>query len=310
MTGATQRRPSLTGVVELHLEPLSPFLGVEARSLDLKAALADDDRAVFGALNAAIDRHRLVRIRDLDLSPQDFVAVAAMFGPVSALRRASKEGLHFPDFPAIKVVANGQSADGVKLGDGDAAENAWHTDGTYLANPTCLTFLYGRKIPSQPPRTVFMDMTEVYRRLPERLKAEVAGRSAVHYSLYNHDEEDEAAIAALQDPADRKRIGPSRPLVVRHPVSGLPSLAPPRQRDCVIDGLDDRQSRVLADALWDFIAAQDCVWGEVITPGDLLLWDNRFSLHMREAFANNEERLLWHTTTGGARYELFTDNPN
>lgn len=292
-------------MTDLTFTPLTDFLGVDVHGWRCEASPRSD----IEALQQALAKHRLLRMRGLELTPSSFVAIAESFGPVRALKRANAEGAHFREFPQIKIVANGQSADGIKLGDGDAAENAWHTDGTYLHEPTTLTFLYGRKAPARPPRTLFLDLAQAYRQAPENLKSQILGRRAIHYSPYNHDEADADRMAQLADPAQRKQIGPWRPLVVRDPASGAPCLMPPRQADCVIDGFDEADSRTLAKRIWDFLLSpersQGCIWGEAIMPGDLLFWDNRFTLHMREAFEGTQERLLWHTSTFGAPFEAF-----
>lgn len=290
----------------MKLTRLPRYVGVDAQQVDLRLALQEGDEDVFAALRAALNKDNLVRIRAQELSPEEFLGVAAKFGPLRSLRRASSQGAHLEDHPEIKVVSNGHAHDGGKLGDGDAAENAWHTDGTYLAAPTILTFLYGRVSPPSPPSTIFLDLAEAYRRLPRELRTRLEGRSAIHYSPFNHDDEHEELVRSLSDPRERKRIGYWRPLIIRNPGSGERSIMPPRQRDCVIEGLSDEESFDLAGALWDFLEALDCKWGAPIMASYLVFWDNRYSLHMREAFPSHQVRVLWHTTTMGDALTSFS----
>ncbi|MGK6320231.1 TauD/TfdA dioxygenase family protein [Sphingomonas sp. DT-204] len=291
----------------VHIATLRPGFAAEVREFDLSELTGSNGQRALGLMRDTLATNLVMRIRGLDLEPDQFIGIAGLFGRPISLRRAGPGGVHFPDHPEIKIVSNARDAAGVKLGDGDAAENGWHNDGSYLVDATALTFLYGRKAPNNPPRTLFLNLIEAYRRLPDDLKRGIADRSAIHYSEYNHDPGDADAIASLTALSDRKRIGRVRPLVIRHPLSGEPCLMPPRQVDCVICGLTEGESLELAGAIWDFLRGLDCTWGEAILPGDLLIWDNRFTLHMREAFAHDEERLLWHTTTGGAEYIPYAE---
>jgi len=300
-----QRRPRAVRnrrrKIVLKAVPLSPELGAEIEDADLREVAAGDESTI-ATIRQLIARHKVVRFRGQSLEPGQLVDLAARFGPVRALKRPnSAETVHIPGHPQIKVVSN-VMRDGRAIGDGGSAENAWHTDGSYLPAMTALTFLYGVKTPAKaPPKTCFMDLQMVYDCLPRSLADMIAPLEAIHYSVFSYAPEFAAEIEALPPGADRRHIGPRHPLVYRDPASGRRSLFPPRQRACLIEGLSPEESEKLANVLWSVIERTEEYWGDVIAPGDLLLFDNRISLHRRDRFDAGEERVLWHVTTDGER---------
>ncbi|UCI32039.1 TauD/TfdA dioxygenase family protein [Mesorhizobium sp. B4-1-4] len=282
-------------------KPLSPMLGADVTGIDLNELLNDNDNRIE-QIKGLVAAHKVLRFRGQQLGPGELVRLAGRFGPIRSLRRANSAGtVHIPEHPQIKVVSN-VSRDGTVLGDGGSSENAWHTDGSYLDTPTALTFLYGRKAPTRhPPKTYFMDLQAVYDSLPKVLSDFIAPLKAIHYSESSYATEYAADIQALPEGADRRHIGPKHPLVRRDLATGRLSLFPPRQRGCLIEGLSAQESEKLSNVLWSIIERFDSYWGDSIEPDDLMLFDNRFSLHRREAFDALEERILWHVTTDGER---------
>lgn len=284
----------------LTTEHLSPLLGAGVGGVDLHNLVQGNDKTI-DEIKGLVERHKVLRFRGQQLGPGELIQLARRFGPVRSLRRASGGAVHIPDHPEIKVVSN-VSRDGAILGDGNSSENAWHTDGSYLDTPTALTFLYGRKAPAcRPPKTYFMDLQTVYDSLPKALADFIAPLKAIHYSVFAYAPEYAAEIEALQEGADRRHIGPRHPLVRRDPATGLLSLFPPRQRECLIGALSREESEKLSNVLWSVIERCESYWGDSIEPDDLVLFDNRFLLHRREPFDALEERILWHVTTDGER---------
>lgn len=281
-------------------EPLTRTLGADVTGADLCSCLTGQQEQIEEIKSLAV-RYKVLRFRAQNLGPGELVQLAKRFGVVRALRRVSGTAAHIPEHPEIKVVSN-VSRDGVLLGDGGSSENAWHNDGSYLDTPTALTFLYGRTAPvRRPPKTFFMDMQALYDGLPQTLKDLIGPLKAIHYSKFNYAPEYAGEIEALPDGADRRHIGPRHPLVRRDIGTGRLSLFPPRQRDCLIEGLSREESEKLSNVLWSVIERWPEYWGASIEPDDLMVFDNRFTLHRREPFDATEERVLWHVTTDGER---------
>lgn len=278
--------------------PLSPHLGVDVTGADLHEFVNGHETEIE-QIKTLVARHKVLRFRGQRLEPAELVGLAKRFGPVRALRRPTGTAVHIADHPQIKVVSN-VTRDGAPLGDGDASELSWHTDGSYLDTPTALTFLYGRKAPAQlPPKTYFMSLAAVYESLPQVLKEFILPLKAIHYSVFSYAPEYADEIKALPEGANRRHIGPKHPLVRRDPTTGQLSLFPPRQRECLVEGLSPEESAKLANVLWSVIERFPDHWGDNILPDDLMVFDNNVSLHRREPFNAKEERILWHVTTDG-----------
>lgn len=285
----------------ISIRKLSEHIGADIEGVSLGDVVGSKDKDNVSAIRNALNQHLVVRFRGQSLTAGQLVDLASLFGPVRALKRATATDVsHIDGHPQIKVVSNVVNSDGKSIGDGGSAENSWHTDGTYLCQPTELTFLYGREAPKvSPPKTYFMSMISVYGRLPDALTEKLKNLWSVHYSPFNFAPEFADEIQALPAGSDRRHIGPIYPMVRTNPYDGRLSLFLPRQRQCLIKGLSYDESEKLSDLLWTYIEGSTCVWGASIEPDDLFLFDNRFTLHRREPFDAAERRILWHVTTDG-----------
>src|SRR5690606_12922788 len=101
---------------------------------------------------------------------------------------------------------------------------------------------------------------------------------------------------------DIRTAGPRQPLLHRHHATGAPCLLLPRQIDCVIEGCSDAESAALSRDLWSLVGECEDGVGYGIEPCDLVILDNRYTLHMRDSFPQTERRELWHTSTIGGPY--------
>ena len=88
------------------------------------------------------------------------------------------------------------------------------------------------------------------------------------------------------------------PLVVRHPATGRKALYLGRRLNAWIVGLSDTESDALLDDLWSHIEAHDFTWTQVWQPGDLVIWDNRCTLHRRDQLNPAMRRLMHRTQVG------------
>lgn len=283
-------------MLEHSLTPLSTYLGVEVQGLDL-ARLDEDDTT--SRLQALLDEHLLLLFRRQQIEPGEIVALARRLGPVVDLKRANNPGaVHVPGCPEIKVISNARAADGRPIGDGDAAELGWHSDGSHLAVPPALTIFACRVAPAAPPRTSFLDMRRVYDTLPDGLKARIVGLTAVH-ALAKRENRLVDRLKAVSLTEAERRDGPTHPLVRRHPRSGRGALYLPRQRDALVHGLPPEDSKRLLDELWDQAWDAPFRCALALEAGDVVVWDQRVTMHRREAFDADQDRVMWHLTVEG-----------
>src|SRR5262245_19899892 len=119
-----------------------------------------------------------------------------------------------------------------------------------------------------------------YERLPADLRRIIAGRMAIHDATYNSSGLMRKDYKSVEDP--RQAPGARHPLIRVHPATGRKCLFLGRRRNSYILGLDLAESEAILDALWAHATQPDFVMSHAWRPGDLLIWDNRCTLHRRD----------------------------
>jgi taurine dioxygenase len=140
-------------------------------------------------------------------------------------------------------------------------------------------------------------MYAVYETLPEELKQRITGLRVKHDGTYNSG----GYVRQGVTPSDYPREAPGalHPLVYAHPETSRPALYLGRRRNAYIDGLSLAESEALLDELWSYVDRPDYAWTHVWRPGDLVIWDNRCTMHRRDAFDAGARRILHRTQVKG-----------
>ncbi len=268
--------------------PSGAALGAEIQNVELKR-LSDED---FNEIHRIWLDHLVVRFRGQRLALEDLIAFSRRFGeldwaPVQETGRRFVEG-----HPEIYVVSN-VIENGVPIGSLGAGEAVWHTDMSYLANPPKASMLYALEIPPAGGDTHFCNMYSAYESLPDALRHRVAGLALKHDATYNSGGYVRQGLAATDDPL--ASAGVYHPLVSTHPETGRCALYLGRRRNAYIGGLPLEESEALLDELWSYATRDDIAWRNQWQPGDLVLWDNRCTMHRRDSFDSNSRRILYRT---------------
>ena len=272
--------------------PTGAALGAEIRGVDLR----DLDAAQFAAIERAWHDHQVVLIRGQTLSDQDLIAFSRRFGdldwaPIQETGRRFVEGL-----PEIYIVSN-VVKDGEPIGSLGAGEAVWHTDMSYLGVPPMASMLYALEIPPSGGNTSFCSMYAIYDALPAALKARIADLKIKHDGTYNSGGYLRQGVTATDDP--RTSPGAIHPLVCTHPDTGRRMLYLGRRRNAYLMGLDLPESEALLDELWDVVARPQFAWEHAWQVGDLVLWDNRCTMHRRDPFDDSARRIMHRTQIKG-----------
>jgi taurine dioxygenase len=159
-------------------------------------------------------------------------------------------------------------------------EMHFHSDFCYLEKPAKGTFLYAIEVPSRGGDTLFLNMYKAYETLPPALKARVEGRKAVNAYLYE---------------------SPTQPIVRIHPDTRHKALYVNRLMTWTVEDMDQAEGNALLHQLFDHIEQDQFIYAHHWRVGDLVLWDNRCTLHARTDFSNNERRLLRRHVVAGDR---------
>lgn len=276
------------------LHPLSPALGVEVRGVDL-STLTD---AGFEAIAQAWYAHSVLLFREQRLDDAALIAFSRRFGGLDLPPLNENGDTYVPEHPEIYVVSNVLGPDGVPIGSLGAGEAQWHTDMSYLPEPPDASMLYSLEVPADGGDTWLCSMEAAWRGLPEPLKQRVAGLSIKHDATYNSGGYLRKGLPATDDPT--KSVGTPHPVVCAHPVTGRPLLYLGRRRNAYVVGLPLPESEALLDELWGHAARPEHSLAHRWRVGDLLLWDNRNTMHRRDSFDAASRRVMHRTQIKGS----------
>jgi alpha-ketoglutarate-dependent taurine dioxygenase len=140
-------------------------------------------------------------------------------------------------------------------------------------------------------------MYAIYDALPGRLKDRIAGLKIKHDGTYNSGGYVRQGVTPTDDP--RTSPGAVHPLVCTHPDTGKRMLYLGRRRNAYIAGLDLADSETLLNELWSYAVLPQFAWEHVWRVGDLVLWDNRCTMHRRDAFDPKQRRIMHRTQVKG-----------
>jgi taurine dioxygenase len=281
---------SVTTRVEI--VPSGKTLGAEIRGVDLRNINEQEFAAIYSAW---LDR-LVVLLRGQQLNDEDLIAFSRRFGaldwaPVQETGRRFVEG-----HPEIYVVSN-VIENGAPIGSLGAGEATWHTDMSYLEDPPKASMLYALEVPPAGGNTYFCDMYHAYESLPEPMKRRISGYKLKHDGTYNSGGYLRQGVAAVDDPVNSP--GAYHPLVCRHRETGRRMLYLGRRRNAYLGGLSLAESEALLDELWSYASREEFAWHNVWRPGDLVLWDNRCTMHRRDPFDANSRRIMHRTQIKG-----------
>lgn len=276
----------------IEVVPTGAALGAEVRGADLRQL----DATTFTAIQRAWTEHAVLLFRNQRLSDDDLIAFSRRFGaldwaPVQENGRRYVEGR-----PEIYVVSN-VIVDGVAIGSLGAGEAVWHTDMSYLEDPPKASMLYALEIPSTGGDTSFCSMYAALDALPASLRTRVEGLQCKHDGTYNSGGYVRQGVTPTDDPRDAP--GTLHPLICTHPDSGRRMLYLGRRRNAYLAGLDLSESEALLDGLWSYATHPEFCWTNRWQVGDLVMWDNRCTMHRRDPFDANTRRIMHRTQIKG-----------
>jgi taurine dioxygenase len=283
--------PSL-GVAPIRAAAGAPALGAEVTGIDLRAI----DDAGFAAIRRAWIDHQVLLFRGQSLTDPDLIAFSQRFGdldhaPVQEGGQTIADGR-----PEIYVVSN-VIENGVAIGSLGYGEAVWHTDMSYLPEPPMASMLYALEIPPAGGDTWFVDMYAAYEALPDAMKQRIAGLRVKHDGTYNSGGYVRKGVTPTDDP--REAPGRMHPLVCTHPESGRRMLYLGRRKMAWLEGFDLAASDALLDEIWAFATQDRFVMRHRWRVGDLVLWDNRCTMHRRDPFDAKTRRVMHRTQVKG-----------
>jgi len=270
----------------IHVVPLSQALGAEIVGLDLARPVEDGTARL---LRAAWGRHLVLVVRGLaGLSAEAQMRFCRVFGEIGARARPAATRHEPEGAPAGMMYVSNLKQDGRYIGSLPDGEMQFHIDQCYTAAPAIGGCLYAMEIPGSGGDTMFGNLCRAWETLPADLQHAVADRRAVH--VFDH-----AAYGAQTRDANRPAEGlPSaaHPIAMRHPETGATLLYVNRLMTTHVEGLEARESAAILAKLFDHQERPELIYTHRWRVGDLLLWDNRCTIHARTDFDPSERRHL------------------
>jgi taurine dioxygenase len=265
--------------------PLSPALGAQIHGID--AAAIDD--AGFERVRAAWLEHLVLLFRNQRLDDRALVDFTSRFGeleeaPLFGGRRYVEE------HPEVMIISN-VAVDGREIGSLGNAEAFWHTDLNFVEEPPAASCLFAHEVPPTGGDTGFANMYSAFEALPQDAAARIAGRRIRHDARFN-------SAGYLREVRVPDTL---HPIVRRHPETLRNALYLGRRAHARIEDMAVDESDALLDTLWAHATSDAFTWHHQWRAGDLLIWDNRCTLHRRDSFDASQRRVMHRTQTRGSR---------
>lgn len=275
----------------IEVTPRSDVMGATIEGVDLSRPLSPTDLA---AVRAAMLKHLLVVFPDQQLDADSLLAFSKTLG---SLEIHVLTEYHMGGHPEVYLLSN-VGPDGKTTGSHpDLGTLVWHSDLSFKAVPAAFTLLYGHEVPRRGADTLYANMYRAYDTLPDGLKARIAGLQAEHDLDFSRRR---AGVATPMSEEQRAAAPPVRhPLVRRHPETGRPSLYVGHHCARII-GLPADEGNALLGELMTHAAGEGNVYAHRWRQRDLVVWDNRCTLHRATGFdAAAERRVMYRTVVTG-----------
>lgn len=264
----------------MHMTALHRDFGVEIHGVDLRSVSADD---LFPEIRAAFEEHSLLLFRGQHWKDEAILRFGRLFGPIE--NRTDK-----PDFVSrvSNVLPDGSVSppDAQRLKDLQA-NMLWHTDSTFLPTPSLANIITAEVVPTEGGATELVSTRAGLSRLPERLRVVLNG--AIRHR-YAHSR---AKIDADLAKADHIAKWPDQTWrgIWTNPVNGRDA-AYIASHACGVDGLADAEAQALIDAIIQALTTEDAVYAHRWRVGDVLIWDERATLHRGAPWPEEQPRTL------------------
>ena len=267
---------------------LSSALGAEICGIDASRPIAD---GTFAAILEAWHRHLVILLRGQTLDEEQQVRFAERFGELSPIHTSH----HSATNKAVMYIGN-RKKDGKIVGALPLGEMQFHSDQCYRERPAMGTMLYSIEIPAEGGNTLFANAYRAWEVLPAEVRQRVDGRKAVQVYDYDGGVLDRKHMVAPKD-----GMSFAHPVARTHPATGRKALYVNRLMTHHIEGLPHEESERLLGLMFETIERPEFIYEHRWRIGDLLLWDNRCTLHARRDFNPGENRWMRRVTIMGDR---------
>ena len=281
----------------IETRPLHPHVGAEMTGIDVRKPLTP---AEVDAVNAGMDKHAVLVLPRQDITDEQQIEFTKNFGP---LQNGANATLRRPELrldPAFADVSN-IDKDGEKLARDDRRRMAslgnrlWHSDASFRVIPARYSILSGRIVVTDGGNTEFADMRAAYDALDAVIRGEVEDLVCEHSQIFSRQQ---LGFTDFTE-EERERFHPVRQRLVRtHPVTGRKSLYLASHAGGIV-GWPVPEARFFLRDLVEHATRREFVYAHKWRVGDLVMWDNRQTMHRARPFPAHEPRDMRRTTLAG-----------
>lgn len=272
--------------MDLDIRPLHPLFAAEVIGVDLRDA---PNATLVAQIDAAMDRYAVVVLRDQRIDDDQQLAFARALGPLEPSPAVVDAHLRRLKHREMVDISN-LEIDGSILGTEDRrrmfnlGNRLWHSDSSFKSTPAKYSMLHARVISPEGGETEFADMRAAWDALPEATKALIEPLVCDHSLIYSR------ALLGFDafTEEERKEFAPvPQRLVRRHPGSGRRSIYLSAHIG-TIHGWPRPEAMVLIRDLAEHATQREFVYRHTWRPHDLVIWDNRCTMHRARAFDDRQ----------------------
>ena len=285
--------------MSITVKPLHPVFMAEVTGLDLREPLS---AGTVTEVEDASNQFGVLVFPGQHIDDEQQMAFSRRFGDLETTVKIYRKDYVPRLNPHVSDISNLDENNQIRRKDDRLRLNGlgnrlWHSDSSFKRVPARFSLLSARKIPSWGGETQFADMRAAWDALPDRMKARVEGMVCEHTQLFSR------ARIGFTDWSEEERVkmAPVPQLLVRtHPGSGRKSLYLSSHAGR-IRGMEEPEARMLLLDLTEFATQPQFVYTHHWTVGDLVMWDNRCTMHRARDYDDTEVRDLHRTTVSDGR---------
>jgi alpha-ketoglutarate-dependent 2,4-dichlorophenoxyacetate dioxygenase len=274
----------------MEIVPLGPGFGAELRGIRIADVAADED--AYRQVRAVFEEHSLLVFRGQDVTDDTQLAFSRCFGPLEVTKvGALGAGTNLAILSTIdengKVVPSDH-----RLALGNKANQLWHTDSTFKRVPALASVLSARIIPARGGETEYVSTRLAWERLDADLRQRLEGAFAWHDYAHSRGK----IAPDLANAEERAALPPQCwRLVWKNPINGRGALYI-ASHAYAIEGMEQKAAQQLLDALIEAATAPEASYVHSWRGGDVVMWDNRATMHRGRPWPAHEARLMIRTT--------------
>jgi alpha-ketoglutarate-dependent 2,4-dichlorophenoxyacetate dioxygenase len=274
----------------MDIVPLGPGFAAELRNVTLADVASND--AACAATRAAFEEHSVLVFRDQEVTDELQLAFSRRFGPPEVTKVGSQgTGSHFVILSTIgpdgKVVPPDH-----RLSLRSKANQLWHTDSSFKSVPALASILSARTIPVRGGETEYVSTRLAFERLDAPLRERLENSFAWHDYAHSRSQ----IAPDLASPEERAALPPQCwRMVWKNPVNGRGAIYL-ASHAYTVEGIEAAAGKKLIDELMEFATAPGASYLHQWHKGDVVMWDNRATMHRGRPWPAHEARLMVRTT--------------